>query len=49
LFLVKGYLGDEEKTKDFFDEEGFAKVGDVGFYDATGTIFIEGRTNDMIK
>ena len=49
IIFAKGYLGDESKTKEFFDEEGFAEVGDVGHYDEMGTIYIEGRTNELIR
>ena len=48
-FQSQGYLGDDEKTEAFFDQEGFADVGDVGYFDDEGRIFIVGRITDMIR
>ena len=31
------------------DSEGFAVVGDIGYYDESGRIFIEGRVSDQIR
>ena len=36
-------------TIEYFDSEGFARIGDVGYFDSDGRIFILGRMNDMIR
>ena len=46
---MQGYLGDSMKTQNYFDTDGFAEVGDVGYYDEEGNIFIQGRVNDLIR
>ena len=33
LSTLQGYLGDEGLTANYFDTDGFAKTGDVGYYD----------------
>ena len=49
LSTLQGYLGDEGLSANYFDADGFAKTGDVGYYDSRGRIFLEGRMNDMIR
>ena len=49
LSTIQGYLGDEGLTANYFDTDGFAKTGDVGYYDSRGRIFLEGRMSDMIR
>ena len=46
--MMLGYLKMEEETKDYFDEEGFAKSGDLAKYDADGKIVITGRIKEQI-
>lgn len=41
--VFMGYLGEEAKTLDTFDEEYRLKSGDVGFTDNHGFLFITGR------
>jgi acyl-CoA synthetase (AMP-forming)/AMP-acid ligase II len=45
----QGYVGDPARTAAYFDVDGFAEVGDVGYFEADGKIFIEGRINDLIR
>jgi long-subunit acyl-CoA synthetase (AMP-forming) len=42
-------MSDEAKSANYFDSEGFAEVGDVGFFDEEGSLFFEGRINDLIR
>ena len=47
--MMIGYLNNEEATKNFYDSEGFAKMGDVGYHDKLGKIFFVERIKEMIK
>lgn len=38
-----GYMNQEEKTREVFDEEGFLKSGDTGHIDSDGFLFVTGR------
>jgi long-chain acyl-CoA synthetase len=42
------YHGDEEKTKKTWNEQGFFTVGDAGYVDEDGWLFLCDRKNDMI-
>jgi long-chain acyl-CoA synthetase len=42
------YKGDEEKTKKTFDAEGYFTVGDVGYLNEDGYLFLCDRKSDMI-
>ncbi|MGQ0824027.1 MAG: acyl-CoA synthetase [Actinomycetota bacterium] len=42
------YKGDEEKTKKSHDAEGFFTVGDVGYLNEDGYLFLCDRKSDMI-
>jgi len=44
-----GYLGNPKKTKEFFDEEGFAKMPDLVEFGQNGKIFHSCRLSDAIK
>lgn len=44
-----GYLKDEEKTKEVFDEDGFFITGDIGRVDEDGFVYIEGRSSRFSK
>ena len=46
---MKGYAGDEAATRAIFDEEGYMKTGDVGYYDKDGCFFIVDRLKELIK
>ena len=45
--IMKGYVG-KDKREDF-DEEGFFKTGDVGYYDEEGYFYIVDRLKELIK
>ncbi|KAI1879803.1 hypothetical protein JX265_001424 [Neoarthrinium moseri] len=47
--IAMGYLGNEEATKESFDEEHFLHTGDVGHITEDGLICIEDRIKEMIK
>jgi len=41
--IFMGYLNEEEKTKEVFDDEGYIRSGDIGKRDDDGFLFITGR------
>lgn len=45
--LMKGYVGKD--NNDYFDDEGFYKTGDVGYYDDDGQFYIVDRLKELIK
>lgn len=47
--LMKNYFNNLEATRNAFDEDGFLKTGDVGYYDTDGYFFIVDRIKDLIK
>jgi len=42
------YHGDPDKTRDAYDERGWARVGDRGYLDEDGFLYLADRSNDMI-
>lgn len=46
--VFMGYLNEEEKTKDTFDEELYLMSGDIGKKDKDGFLFITGRKKELI-
>ena len=46
--VMKGYYLEEEKTREVFTEEGFFRTGDLGYINRKGTLFIRGRSKNMI-
>lgn len=44
-----GYINEPEKTKDAFDNDGFIKTGDLGYYDQDLYFYIVDRMKDLIK
>ncbi|KAM3955051.1 luciferin 4-monooxygenase-like [Aphomia sociella] len=45
--VMKGYVGKD--TNDEFDEEGFFRTGDIGFYDEDGYLYVVDRLKELIK
>ncbi|CAK1593303.1 unnamed protein product [Parnassius mnemosyne] len=45
--IMKGYIG--KKRQDDFDEEGFFKTGDIGYYDDDKYFYIVDRLKELIK
>lgn len=46
--VMKGYWGDEEKTRETIDDAGWLHSGDIGTMDDEGYVKITGRIKDMI-
>jgi len=46
--IMKGYWGDEEKTKKAFTADGWYRTGDMGYKDEEGYIYLSGRADDLI-
>jgi len=44
-----GYSNNEAANKETFDEEGWMRTGDIGYYDDDGFIFIVDRMKELIK
>lgn len=47
LCIMKGYLGDEEKTKEKI-QNGWLMTGDMAHFDDEGYLYIDGRKDNMI-
>ena len=47
--VMKEYLKNEDATKSTFDESGFYKSGDLGYYTEDKHLFFVNRINDLIK
>lgn len=47
--VMKGYVDNEAATKASFDDEGYLKTGDIGYYDEKGYFSIIDRIKEMIK
>ena len=46
--VMKGYWGDEEKTNEAIDADGWMHTGDLATMDAEGYVNIVGRLKDMV-
>lgn len=47
--VFKGYLNNEEGTRNALTEDGFFRTGDVGYQDERGNFFITDRVKELIK
>ncbi|CAH2056388.1 unnamed protein product, partial [Iphiclides podalirius] len=47
VMVMKGYIGKD--VKEDFDEEGFYKTGDIGYYDQDKYFYIVDRLKELIK
>ncbi|CAG5052931.1 unnamed protein product [Parnassius apollo] len=45
--IMKGYIGKERRED--FDEEGFFKTGDIGYYDEDKYVYVVDRLKELIK
>ena len=47
--VTSGYFKDPQRTAEAFDADGFFKTGDLGFFDADGSLHFRGRIKEMVK
>ncbi len=47
--MFEGYHGDDERTAEAIDADGWFHTGDVGSLDDAGRVTFHGRTKDMLK
>ena len=48
FMVMRGYWGDEARTRETIDEAGWLHSGDLGVIDADGFIRVTGRSKDMV-
>jgi long-chain-fatty-acid--CoA ligase ACSBG len=46
--IFMGYLNEEAKTKEVFDDEGYIRSGDIGKRDDDGFLYITGRIKELL-
>ena len=46
---MKGYLNNPEATAEYFTEDGYAAMGDLGYYDEEGRMFYKDRIKDVMR
>ena len=46
---MKGYIGNDQATKDTVDADGWLHSGDIGYYDEDGFFYITDRKKELIK
>ena len=44
-----GYSNNEEANMEIFDDDGWMRTGDIGYYDEDGYIFLVDRIKELIK
>ncbi|XP_011063256.1 PREDICTED: 4-coumarate--CoA ligase 1-like [Acromyrmex echinatior] len=47
--IMKGYLNDEDATKNTLTEDGWLKTGDIAYYDEDFDFYITDRLKELIK
>lgn len=47
--MTRGYYKRPKETAELFDEDGWCKSGDAGYYDNDGRVYIVQRLKEMIK
>jgi acyl-CoA synthetase (AMP-forming)/AMP-acid ligase II len=47
--IMKGYLGNEEATRNTLDPDGFLHTGDIASVDSNGIVYIVDRLKELIK
>ncbi|XP_070392342.1 uncharacterized protein [Dermacentor albipictus] len=47
--MTKGYYRRPKETAELFDEDGWCRSGDAGYYDNDGRVYIVQRLKEMIK
>jgi len=47
--VMKGYLKNDEATRNVIDEQGWVHTGDLGYHTAQGVFYISGRSKDLLK
>ena len=47
--LMKGYLNQEELTKQTIDEDGWLHTGDMGYIDEDGYLYVKNRVKEIFK
>ena len=49
MTCMKGYLNNQEANREFFDENGFAHMGDIGYYDEDGKLYFKDRIKEVMR
>ncbi|KAL1117776.1 hypothetical protein AAG570_004091 [Ranatra chinensis] len=47
--VMKGYLNNDEATRESIDENGWLHSGDIGYFDEDGYYFVKERIKEIIK
>ena len=47
--VMLGYKDNEQANKETFDDSGWMRTGDIGYYDSDGFIYIVDRMKELIK
>ncbi len=46
--VTRGYYKNKEATRQLFNQEGWLKTGDLGYFDDEGYLFIKGRSKNVL-